>query len=193
MERDIKPDLRSNLFVLSAPSATGKNTVFDLLKTKLPNIRRVITATTRAHRNREINGIDYHFMTESEFMQRVEAGEFVEHNLYDSGYYGTPVEEIEACPENIPLFLIVDTNGMRQVIKKYPNANSIFLMPPSIEELERRIRSRGDNTQEQIENRISQARAEIECAEAYDHVVVNDDLDKCVDHILSIVKETSLL
>ncbi len=192
METTQKIDYRKNLFILSAPSATGKNTVFELLRERIPYVRRVTTATTRKPRKSEIEGVDYHFMSEGLFLDKVAAGNFVEHNLYDSGYYGTPVDEIEGCPMDVPLFLIIDTNGMHQVVKKYPNAKRVFLMPPSIEELERRIHARGDNTQEEIENRILQAKKEIAESAVYDYIIVNDDIEKCVEELVNIVQSTSL-
>ncbi len=180
--------LGKNLFLLSAPSATGKNTVFDLLKERIPSLKRVITATTRLPRKNETNGVDYHFLSEDEFVKKSRDGGFVEENKYDEHYYGTPIDEIVSSSQDTPLFIIIDTNGMKKVVEKYPNATSIFLMPPSIDELERRIRSRGDNTQDEIERRIAQAKNEIACSESYDHIVVNDDLNECVDRLVNIVE-----
>ncbi len=179
----------SNLFILSAPSATGKNAVFSLLSERIPTLRRVITATTRQPRKSEVNGVDYYFMSEEEFLQKASEGAFAEQNRYVESYYGTPVSEILRYPSDTPLFLILDTHGMRSIKKTYPAAVTVFLMPPSIEALMERIEKRGDNTEEEIARRIAEARAEIACAEQYDHTVVNSDLNACVDRVAEIVKQ----
>lgn len=182
-------DYRKNLFILSAPSATGKNTVYGLLKDMLSKVERGITVTTRKPRNNEVDGVDYYFISTELFEEKSDKGEFVERNYYDEGFYATPLSEIERYPETVPLFLIVDTNGMKQIKRKYPCVTSIFLMPPSIEELERRIRTRGDNTSQEIERRIKRAKTEIENSSEYDHVIVNDKIETCVNSIASIVRE----
>lgn len=186
---DCSVDLRKNIFILSAPSATGKNTVFNELKQRVPQIKRAITATTRKPRKNEKDGIDYYFYTLDEFEKRSSRNEFVEQNLYDNGYYATPFEEIYKYSLATPLFLIIDTRGMRNVMCKFPLSTSIFLMPPSLEELEKRIRSRGDNTLEEIQSRINEAKQEIKYSEAYDFIVVNDMIEKCVEKLYNIVEE----
>ncbi len=178
----------SNLFILSAPSATGKNAVFSLLSERIPTLCRVITATTRQPRKSEVHGVDYYFMTEAEFLKKASEGAFAEQNRYVEAYYGTPVSEIARYSSDTPLFLIVDTHGMKSIKAKYPAAVSIFLMPPSIDALIERIEKRGDNTEKEIQKRIREARDEIACAELYDYTVVNSDLNVCVGHVAEIVK-----
>lgn len=148
-------DLRKNIFILSAPSGTGKNTVFNSLRQRVPEIEKVITATTRKLRANEKDGIDYYFYTLEKFEKRSSRNEFVEQNLYDNGYYATPFEVIHKHSLTTPLFLIIDTRGMRNVMRKFPLSTSIFLMLPSVEDLERRVRNRGDNTPEEIQSRIN--------------------------------------
>lgn len=110
-------DLRQNLFILSAPSATGKNTVFNAVQEMLPEVKRAITATTRSPRRNEFNGVDYHFMSQDEFDKRSFNGEFAEQNHFDSGYYATPISEIEKHPKTTPVFLIIDTHGMNRILR----------------------------------------------------------------------------
>lgn len=185
---EYKVDLRQNLIILSAPSATGKNTVFNTVQELLPEVKRAITATTRSPRRNEINGVDYHFMSQDEFDKRSFNGEFAEQNHFDSGYYATPISEIEKYPETTPVFLIIDTHGRNRILHKYPLSTSIFLMPPSIEELENRIRNRGDNTLEEIQRRIETAKKEMKEAPYYDYVLVTDDVSVCADEIIRIIK-----
>lgn len=180
-------DYRKNLIILSAPSATGKNTVFNAVKTIKPDVERVITVTTRAPKKNEKDGVDYYFLTDAVFRQKEKNGEFVESNRYDDGYYATPYSEINRYPETTLLFLIVDINGMKAVKDKYPFSKSIFLMPPSIEELKSRISSRGDNTPEEIENRIGMAVLEINESKNYDFVVANNDVVTAAKEIVKII------
>lgn len=182
-------DLRKNLVLFSAPSATGKNTVYNALKERLPKLERAITVTTRQPRHNEIDGVDYYFLTEEEFKEEEANGGFVESNFYDNHYYATPYAEIERHGTTTPLFLIVDTKGMQNILKHYPLSVSIFLKPPSLGELEKRIRSRGDNTSEEIKRRISEAKQELEKTDQYEYVVVNEDLEECVDKIVRILRK----
>lgn len=186
--KDQKNAPRKNLIILSAPSATGKNTVYNAVKKLMPDVQRAITATTRAPRKNEINGVDYYFMTDAEFQRKNKCGEFVESDYYDGEYYATPYSEIFRYPVTTTLFLIINTNGMKSVKKKYPFSKSIFLMPPSIEELNRRIQLRGDNTPEDAENRISIASVEISEAQQYDYVIVNDDVEVVAKEIVKIIQ-----
>lgn len=179
--------LGKNLFILSAPSATGKNTVYEAVKKRMPEVERAITATTRPPRSNEKHGVDYYYLTEAEFQEKKERGEFVEHNLYDNGYYATLCSELEKHPQTTPVFIILDINGRKNVVGRYPLATSIFLKPPSIEELRRRFSSRGENTPEEIENRINMALAEIEASKDYDYVIVNNDVDTVAKEIVDIV------
>lgn len=182
-------DLRKNLFILSAPSATGKNTVLDGVRQHLPKVKKAVTATTRKPRKNEKDGADYYFYNKEEFKQKSDAKEFVEVNFYDNNLYDTPISEIERHDINTPLFLVVDFHGMREILSKYPLSTTIFLMPPSIESLYERIRSRGDNSEEEIERRILEARLEIKHSEMYDYIVKNDNLEECVKTVSEIIKE----
>lgn len=182
-------DLRKNLVLFSAPSATGKNTVYNALKERLPAIQRGITATTRQPRANETHGVDYYFLTEEEFAEKEANGEFIETNCYDNHHYATPYAEIERHSTTTPLFLIVDTKGMQNILKHYPLSVTIFLKPPSLEELENRIHARGDNTPEEIQRRVSEAKQEMERADQYDYVVENNRLEECVGKIERILRK----
>ena len=182
-------DLRKNLIILSAPSATGKNTVYNALKLRMPEIERAITATTRNPRAGEVDSVDYYFYSKEAFNEKKKAGAFVEYNEYDNNYYATPYSEIERYSLNTPLFLIVDTHGMMSIMKKYPLSTSVFLAPPSIEELERRIRERGDNTPEEIGRRIEEARREMQHSDWYDYVVKNIRIEDCVEKLEEILRK----
>lgn len=182
-------DLRKNLFILSAPSATGKNTVLDCVNRRIPGVKKAVTATTRKPRKNEKDGVDYYFYSREELKNKSDAKEFAEVNFYDDNLYATPNSEIERYDTDTPLFLVVDFHGMREILMKYPLSTTIFLMPPSIETLYERIRSRGDNTEEEIKRRILEAKLEIKRSEMYDYIVKNDDLENCVNSVIEIIKE----
>lgn len=186
---DFSVDLRKNLIVLSAPSAAGKNTIYNALKLRMPEIERAITATTRQPRAVEVDSVDYYFYSKEEFEEKKENRFFVEYNEYDNNYYGTPYSEIERYSSSTPLFLIVDTHGMMSIMRKYPLSTSVFLAPPSMEELERRIRERGDNTPEEIKRRIDEANREMQLSGRYDYVVKNIRVEECVDELENILRE----
>lgn len=182
-------DLRKNLIILSAPSATGKNTVYNALKLQMPEIEKAITATTRKSRAGEVDSVDYYFYSKEEFEEKKKARAFVEYTEYDNNYYGTPYSEIEKYSSSTPLFLIVDTHGMMSIMRKYPLSTSVFLAPPSMEELERRIRERGDNTPEEIKRRIEEANREMKHSDWYDYVVKNIRVEDCVDELEGILRK----
>ena len=182
-------DLRKNLIILSAPSATEKNTIYNALKLRMPEIEKTITATTRNPRAGEVNSVDYYFYSKEEFNEKKKACAFVEYNEYDNNYYGTPYSEIERYSSSTPLFLIVDTHGMMSIMRKYPLSTSVFLTPPSMEELEKRIRECGDNTPEEIKRRIEEAKREIKHSDWYDYVVKNIDVKECVDKIEAVLRK----
>jgi len=187
-DSDTLIDLRNNLFILSAPSGTGKNTVFNEVKKLMPVVERAVTATTRSVRGKEKDGIDYYFLTEEDFMCMKELGVFVEWNRYDTGYYATLFSEIDKYPQSVPVFLIVDTNGMKNIKQKYPSSTSIFLQPPSMEELKIRIEKRGENSPEEIENRLNTAIDEVKQSRFYDYVIKNDEVHKTAERIVKIIE-----
>jgi len=185
---DFNVDLRKNLIIFSAPSATGKNTVYNALKLRMPEIERAITATTRKPRASEIDSVDYYFYSKEMFNEKKENGAFLEYNEYDDNYYATPYSEVDRYSSSTPLFLIVDTHGMMSIMRKYPLSMSIFLAPPSMEELKERIQKRGDNTPEEIKRRIEAANREMQHAKWYDYVVKNNNIENCVNELEEIIR-----
>lgn len=185
--KDQKVDMRKNLFVISGPSGVGKDTVVKALLKKHPNIRKTISVTTRAKRSNETDGVDYYFITEEEFSNHRHNGRLVEFELYDGAYYGTLYAEIERYSEADPLILVIDVRGRRNILRKYPMARSIFISPPSPEDLKSRIITRNENTLEEMEHRLAVAEDEFAQASLYDHVVVNDDVDSCIEEIFTFI------
>lgn len=182
-------DLRENIFVLSGPSGCGKNTVYGELKKRIPIIQRAITVTTREPRQNEVHGSDYYFISEYEYLRGKDNGVFVESAFYDDAYYATPFFEIEKYSAETPVFLVIDTRGKDVIMQRYPKSTSVFLMPPSVDEVLRRIRERGANNEEQIERRMQRAKAEVAAASSYDYVIINNDLNTCVAQIEAIVSQ----
>ena len=185
----IPPDMRENIFILSGPSGSGKNTVYEELQKRIPHIKRAITVTTREPREHEVRGRDYYFVSESEFSRWKETGLFVESSFYDNAYYATPISELERYSSDTPVFLIIDTLGKESVSRLYPKSSSIFLMPPSLDEVLHRIRERGANNEEQIERRMRRAKAEVAAASSYDYILINHNLDDCVAQLETIVSQ----
>ncbi len=172
------------LIILSGPSCAGKNTVFEYLDAK--GYGRVITTTTRGMRTNEKDGVDYYFITRELFEKRLEDGEFIEHNEYDGNLYGVSCGELEkVLSEDRAVFAIVDVNGAKAIKSRYPDAVCIFLLPPSFEELRRRMVKRGENTPEEIERRLEIARNEVfEGVVLSDLLFVNHDAEDTADEIV---------
>ncbi len=177
----------AKLFVLSAPSGAGKSTVANKLLQQLEGIRRVVTATTRSPRPGEQHGVDYIFMSKDEFERGVEENRFLEYAQVYGNYYGTPREQVDRnLSEGYDSLLVIDVQGAFQIKKLYPQAVSVFLLPPSLEELKRRMISRGYRDSNARE-RLSTARREIPCARSFDYVIINDFVDRAVEQLRSIV------
>ncbi len=179
-----------SLYILSAPSGTGKTTVVTKLTKKHPEeIARVVTCTTRKPRGREMNGKDYHFLSKQEFVQKINDGEFLEHQEIYGQHYGTLRSEVDkGINTGKVVFLIIDVQGAQELKRKI-DAKTIFLMPPTFHELERRIRSRKEDHEMAIEERLAKAREEIAQGQQYDYVVTNDNLDETLKIIWDIVNK----
>lgn len=176
------------LIVVSGPSGTGKGTVCGELLAQTPELAYSISATTRKPREGEVDGKNYYFMDKAEFEKMIEEGGFLEYANVYGNYYGTPVGKIEerlAAGEDI--LLEIDTQGALNVMKKCPDGLFIFLLPPSIGELERRIRGRGSETAESLKKRLGAAKEEIAIGRKYGYVVVNDTVKRAVERIKSIM------
>lgn len=178
------------LFILSAPSGTGKSTVASKLLHQVDGLRKVITATTREPRPGEKDGVDYIFMSREEFERGIENGMFLEYAEVYGNYYGTPKDQVERnIKENVDSLLVIDVQGAFRVKEVFPEAVSIFLLPPSLEELRRRMIGRGYRDSN-MDLRLEMAKKEIPCARFFDYVIINDFVDKAVDQIRSIILAT---
>jgi len=179
---------KGKLFVISGSSGVGKGTLLKLLLEKHPNLKLSISATTRNPRPGEIDGINYFFTKKEDFLTAVNNQEFLEWAEFNNNYYGTKqawVEKTLNKGEN--LILEIETQGALQIKSKLPEAILIFILPPSLEELEHRLRGRNTEDEQAIQNRLNEVRREIECSKSYDYKIVNDDLNKALTELEKIV------
>ncbi|MFM7718585.1 MAG: guanylate kinase [Actinomycetota bacterium] len=182
---------RGRLFVLAGPSGTGKGTVVRRVLERLPTVELSVSATTRAPRPGERDGVDYRFVSDAAFDDLVASGgllEWAEIVGHRSGTPAAPVEEALAAGRDV--LLEIDVQGAGWVRRRMPEAVLIFLAPPSLEELERRLRSRGTESEESIRRRIAAAEVELGERGRFDHVVVNDDLDRATAEVAAILGRT---
>ena len=175
------------LFVVSGAAGTGKDSVVKALREAHPEIEKTVSATTRAPRPGEVDGGHYYFVTRERFEEMIRENAFLEYDAHAGNYYGTPRAQAEEKMEQGLLLLDIEPMGAKQVKQSAPDAVLIFIMPPSREELERRLRSRGDTSEEQIKMRLERASWEMEQRSWYDYTVVNDDAKRCAEEILTII------
>ena len=186
--------MKGKLIIFSAPSGTGKSTIIHWLMQEHSELKMAfsISCTSRAPRGTERNGVEYFFLTPDEFRSRIEAGEFLEYEeVYTDRYYGTLKSQVERqCDAGQNVVFDVDVKGGCNIKQHYGDkALSIFIMPPSVDELRRRLESRATDAPEVIDQRIARAEFEIGFADKFDKVVVNDDLDKAKKEVLGIIKQ----
>lgn len=176
------------LLILSGPSGAGKGTVVKRLLSEDPGVRFSVSATTRAPRPGEAEGREYHFLSKERFREMAEAGEMLEYAEYCGNCYGTPLGPIlEWTSQGLDVLLDIEVQGGAQVKELRPDAVGIFILPPSLKELERRLRERGTESEEKIRKRLETARAEIPRAHCYDYIVVNDTVESAVGQIRTIM------
>lgn len=175
------------LIVVSGPSGVGKGTVLGIMMEKRKDFSFSVSATTREPRPGEIDGVHYYFVTRQRFEEMIAQGEMLEYDEHSANYYGTPRGQAEEKRQRGSVLLDIEPEGAKQVRAAVPEAVLIFVMPPSLEELERRLRNRGDTSEEQIGMRMKRAIWEMEQRVWYDYVVVNDDAQRCADEILTIL------
>jgi len=182
---------RGLLIVLSGPSGVGKGTIREeLFKEKSLNLAYSISMTTRKPRPKEREGVDYFFVEEKDFQAGIEKGELLEYAQFVGNYYGTPKFYVEKLlNEGKNVVLEIEVQGALQVMEKCPEALTIFLVPPSFEELERRIRGRRTETEDVVKQRLDKARKELATQDEYKYVVVNDNVIKAKEKIAKIIKE----
>ncbi len=180
----------SKLFVISGSSGVGKGTVINGFMKRNPEFKLSVSCTTRHPRDGEIDGVNYFFLTEEEFLEGVKNGEFLEYAEFAQNHYGTKQAFVDKCLENgVNLILEIDTTGALNVKEKMPDAVLIFIAPPSLEILEKRLRNRHTEDEETIKKRLSAVRLELERAEKYDYKVINDELENAIISLENIIKK----
>lgn len=178
------------LIILAGPSGVGKGTIYNRLLKELPNLTVSISVTTRQPRAGEVDGLQYYFRTKEQFDSMRLNGELLEWAQTFNNYYGTPKAAVLAkLEEGKDVLLEIDVKGAIQIEKSFPECLSIFILPPSEEELERRLRSRGTETNEQVNLRLQVAKNEILQKNLFDYSVVNDDIDKAVSDVIKIINK----
>lgn len=176
------------LFVVSAPSGTGKTTVVEELVKVVPGLELSRSYTSRPPRSNETDGVDYNFVSREDFEQRIFRGEFLEHADVFGNYYGTCRVETEArLASGRDLMLVIDVQGARQVRSQLPSTVGVFVMPPSFQILEQRLRQRSKDSEAAMARRLATAKSEVSAWEEYDYVVINDELGRCVNELAGIV------
>ncbi|MBR4591578.1 MAG: guanylate kinase [Elusimicrobiaceae bacterium] len=173
--------------IISSPSGAGKTTIIDAVLKRSKTVARVITATTRAPRKGEKNGKDYHFWTIKQFEQAIKKGQMLEWAQVHTSYYGIPKKSVDVLiKKGICPILVIDVQGARTVKNMYPQAATVFIIPPSLKELKKRILGRNDNTQD-IELRLETAKKEVKELDWYDYALLNDDLERAVSDMAGII------
>ena len=179
---------KGKLFVISGASGVGKSTVLARVMEERKDLRFSVSATTRSPRPGEVDGVNYYFVTKAKFEEMIVQDAFIEYDAHMDNYYGTPEAQLNEKLETGSVILDIEPVGAFNVRAKRPDAVLIFIAPPSMEELERRLRGRGDTGEEQIRLRLERARWEMEQSTHYDYIVTNEQVDTCADHILNIIR-----
>ncbi len=175
------------LFVISGASGVGKSTVLSKVMAERPDLRFSVSATTRQPRAGEVDGQHYYFITKDKFLDMIDKNEFLEYDAHMDNYYGTPKGQLEEKLCLGSVILDIEPNGAFNVRREREDAVLIFIAPPSLEELENRLRGRGDTSEEQIAVRQARVAWEMEQSKRYDYVVLNDQVDACAKKILEII------
>jgi guanylate kinase len=178
----------ARVFVITGPSGVGKGTLIRGLMERLPQLELSVSATTRAPRPGETDGVDYHFLTREQFDDRVAQGDFVEHADYAGRSYGTLRSELEQrVRAGVPVVLEIEVQGARQVRAAMPEAVQVFIAPPSLQALRTRLVGRGTDDHAEVERRLRVAEEELEAQPEFAHVVTNDRLDEALERLVEIV------
>ncbi len=184
--------MTGKLFIISAPSGAGKTSLAQALIANAANAKMSISHTTRQRRSGEVDGVDYFFVSQSEFLNMTEEGVFLEHAEVYGNYYGTSRRAVEdMLAQGINVLLDIDWQGARLVREQMPEAVSISILPPSIEELERRLRSRGSDSEDVIQSRMRQAYDEMRHSNEADFQVLNDDFNQALNDLTLILRGES--
>lgn len=182
-----------SVFIISAPSGSGKSTLVNRLMKTVPNLTFSISYTTRPPRSQEVNGVDYVFISREEFLKRLERNEFLEHAEVFGNFYGTHESTFhKAIEAGSDLVLDIDVQGARQLKVAIPGAISIFVLPPSREVLEQRLRARSQDSEEVIQRRLKGAAEEVRNYTQYDYVLINREIEESAARLASIVRAERL-
>ena len=178
------------LIVYTGASGVGKGTIMKELLRKNPNLRLSVSATTRAPREGEVDGREYYFVTHEQFDKMIDEDGFLEHAEYVGNKYGTPKEAVfRMLDDGLDVILEIEVKGFLQIKKACPECVTIFIAPPSFEELQLRLRGRGTEDEEVRAERLKTAEQELQSKELFDYVVINDDVDRAADEVLSIIAQ----
>jgi guanylate kinase len=179
---------KNNLIIFTGPSGVGKGTIVKQLFSEMEKIKFSISCTTREMRPGEKEGVNYFFKSKQEFEEMIAAGEFLEYAEFVGNLYGTPKSFVDdTLASGNDVFLEIEVQGAIQVMKKCPEALTIFLIPPSLEELERRLRNRGTETEEVLQKRLEKAKEEMKYTGQFKYTVVNDDVDIAVRKLKALI------
>lgn len=182
---------KGRLIVFSAPSGCGKGTMLrEILRDE--NFYISVSATTREPREGEVDGVDYHFISREEFQKRIDENGMLEYAEYCGNFYGTPLKEVrEQLEKGRNVILEIEVKGAMKIRKLYPEALFIFVVPPSLKELDRRLRKRGTESEEVIIRRVERAADEIPYAAKYDYIIVNDGIEEAVEDFRTVIRAES--
>jgi guanylate kinase len=181
----------AKVFVITGPSGVGKGTLIKMLRERVPDLALSVSATTRSPREGEVDGRDYHFLTEEQFQERRDADDFLEFATYSGNHYGTLNSELERClDKGRSVVLEIEVQGAQQVRQSKPDSVQIFIAPPDESVLRDRLQGRGTDSAEAIDRRLKVAEQELSSQNDFDYRVVNDDLDHAADELESIVRQS---
>ena len=182
-------DGRGRLFIISAPSGTGKTTLCSAVLNRFPDMLFSVSYTTRKPRNGEKSGIDYHFIKKKDFKDKIEDGKWAEWAEVHGNYYGTSAELLDkGLDSGRDILLDIDVQGTIQLLGRYPESITIFVMPPSIEELKRRLELRNTDSGEIIARRLENAKMEMAKKDLYLHVIINDQLPDAIEQLIAVIE-----
>ena len=185
----INTDGRGRLFIISGPSGSGKTTLCSAVLKRFPGMRYSVSYTTRKPRNGEENGVDYHFVKNKDFKDKIKSGEWAEWAEVHGNYYGTSAQFLdEAMDSGHDVILDIDVQGTIRLLDRHPKSVTIFIMPPSMEELERRLTSRNTDCSETVARRLENAKMEMAKKDLYLHVIINDQLQEAVDRLIAVIE-----
>ncbi|BAQ65009.1 guanylate kinase [Geminocystis sp. NIES-3709] len=180
---------KGKLVVITGPSGVGKGTIVKALRAKYPDFFLSISATTRYPRQGEVDGKDYYFLSRVQFQEMITNDKLLEWAEYTENYYGTPRQPVlKEINKGKVVILEIEVLGAKQVKKSFPSATTIFILPPSIEILEQRLRGRGTDSEEVIIKRLTKAKEELAVTDQFDYQVINDTLETTIDYVESIIK-----